>query len=109
MFIAVGYVYLLPISIIQTRMGVVLIVSIPASLKFGNLKPVKIGRMNVNSVVKARVIYFYRYLFDTKDLEGSSSPSSPIFCLTGAKTVNVRMTGLKTITTSCSSTLLLNK
>ncbi len=33
MFIAVGYVYLLPISIIQTRMGVVLIVSIPASLK----------------------------------------------------------------------------
>jgi hypothetical protein len=32
MFIAVGYVYLLPISIIQTRMGVVLIVSIPASL-----------------------------------------------------------------------------
>ena len=26
MFIAVGYVYLLPISIIQTRMGVVLVV-----------------------------------------------------------------------------------
>jgi hypothetical protein len=30
MFIAVGYVYLLPISIIQTRMGVVLTVSSPS-------------------------------------------------------------------------------